>query len=73
MSDKADADFVKATYEDAWSDARAAIEAEIAAGETALSRLVHRSFPNIGGKRAQPGGVVSKSFQAMSDNRSVSQ
>src|SRR3954469_22914481 len=63
MSDKAGADIVKASYEDAWSAARAAIEAEIAAGETALSRLVHRSFPNIGGKRIQEGNV-SRIFHA---------
>jgi hypothetical protein len=50
MQDSAAAS-VKATYEASWSGVRSAAELEIAAGETELSRLLHREFARVVGRR----------------------
>jgi hypothetical protein len=42
---------VKATYEAWWSATRDAVDGEIAAGETELSRLMHRAFARTVGAR----------------------
>src|SRR4051812_32128837 len=46
-----DAARIKETYEAWWSGVRSAIEAEIASGETDLSRLMHRTFAKVVGRR----------------------
>jgi hypothetical protein len=45
---------IKASYEAWWSNVRAAVETQIAAGETDLSRILHRTFANAVG--APPPG-----------------
>lgn len=42
---------IKDLYESSWSRARATLEAQIAAGETELSRLLHGAFAQIVGER----------------------